>query len=160
MQIWSTNSRWFQIFVYQDEHFCNIRETNKCAEVNGNKDLEGQAVSIGGRQNGLNQRWTILYLDKKAATETKGLNEEFGFHINRPFYLVSELPFNRVAECVGANNVALKRWRKNVLGQQYYFDEVSKTIRSQQWKNYAMEIQSNGGSNNLRFTSGINSRWW
>jgi hypothetical protein len=66
----------------------------------------------------------------------------------------------RVAECVGANNVALKRWRKNVLGQQFYFDEVSKTIRSQQWKNYAMEIQSNGGSSNLRFTSTINSRWW
>jgi hypothetical protein len=45
--------------------------------------------------------------------ETKGLNEEFGFYINRPFYIVSELPFNRVAESPGANNVVLKRWRKN-----------------------------------------------
>jgi hypothetical protein len=67
---------------------------------------------------------------------------------------------NRVAECIGANNVVIKRYRKGVLGQQFYFDEVSKTIRSQQWKNYAMEIQSNGGSSNLRFTSGITSRWW
>jgi hypothetical protein len=46
----------------------------------------------------------------------------------------------RVAECVGANNIVLKRWRKNVPAQQYFFDEVSKTIRSNQWKNYAMEI--------------------
>jgi hypothetical protein len=66
----------------------------------------------------------------------------------------------RVAECVGANNIVLKRWRKNTAPQQYFFDCTSKTIRSQHWKNYAMEIQSNGGSSNLRMTSGINSRWW
>jgi len=74
--------------------------------------------------------------------------------------MVSELPMNRVAECIGANNVVLKRWRKNVTQQQFYFDEVSKTIRSQTWKNYGMQIQSNGGSANLRFSSAIKSRWW
>jgi hypothetical protein len=36
---------------------------------------------------------------------------------NRPFYLRSRLPMKRVAEAIGANNVALKRWRKNVTGQ-------------------------------------------
>jgi hypothetical protein len=102
----------------------------------------------------------VLYLDKKAKTETKGLNEEFGFHINRPFYLVSELPFNRVAECIGASYLRLKRWRNNVTQQQFFFDEKTKTIRSKTWTNYAVEIQSNGGSNNIRMTSGINSRWW
>jgi hypothetical protein len=66
----------------------------------------------------------------------------------------------RVAEVIGANNITLKRSRKNVTAQQYFFDCTSKTIRSQQWKNYAMEIQSNGGSTNLRMTSGITSRWW
>jgi hypothetical protein len=124
------------------------------------KDLEGQKIVSWNKHNGANQRWKVLYLDKKSKTETKGLNEEFGFFINRPFYFVSELPFNRVAETPGANNVVLKRWRKNWIRQQFYFDEVSKTIRSQQWKNYALEIQSNGGSSNLRMTSGITSRWW
>jgi hypothetical protein len=33
MQIWSTNSGWFQIFVYSNEHFCNIQETNRCLDV-------------------------------------------------------------------------------------------------------------------------------
>jgi hypothetical protein len=43
--------------------------------------------------NGTNaQKWTVIYLDKAKATETKGLNEEFGFHINRPFYIRSRLP--------------------------------------------------------------------
>jgi len=67
---------------------------------------------------------------------------------------------NRVAECIGANNIVIKRYAQGRVAQQFYFDEVSKTIRSQQWKNYGMEIQSNGGSSNLRMTSGINSRWW
>jgi hypothetical protein len=66
----------------------------------------------------------------------------------------------RVAEAIGANNIVIKRWRKNVTAQQYYFDCATKTIRSQQWKNYAMEIQSNGGSKNIRMTSVIHGRWW
>jgi len=87
------------------------------------------------------------------------LNKNFGFHINRPFYLVSKLPFNRVAECHGANNVWQRRWRKNTLGQQWFFDGVSKTLKSNQWKNYSLDIQSNGGSTNVRCTT-TNSRWW
>jgi len=30
-----------------------------------------------------------------------------------PFYLRSKLPMQRVAECVGANNITLKKWYKN-----------------------------------------------
>jgi hypothetical protein len=41
MQIWSTNSRWFQIFRYENEHFCNIQETDRCLDVSGSKDVEG-----------------------------------------------------------------------------------------------------------------------
>jgi hypothetical protein len=66
----------------------------------------------------------------------------------------------RVVECVGATHVYLKRYTKGRAAQQFYFDGSSKTIRSNHWKNYAMEIQGNGGHRNLRFTSGINSRWW
>jgi hypothetical protein len=115
---------------------------------------------VWNRHNGANQRWKGVYLDKAEDTQTKGLNEDFGFHINRPFYFRSRLPMKRVVECIGANNLVLKRWRKNVTQQQFFFDGVSKTIRSQTWKNYGMEIQSNGGSSNMRMTSGINSRWW
>jgi hypothetical protein len=61
---------------------------------------------------------------------------------------------------LGGTNMVLKRWRNNVRQQQFWFDEVSKTVRNNYWKNYCLEIQSNGGSNNLKTTSSINSRWW
>jgi hypothetical protein len=113
MQIYSTNSGWFQLFKYEKKQFINWTNS-KALDVTGSKDVEGQAVGVAANKGQSNQRWTVIYLDKAEKTETKGLNEEFGFHINRPFYIVSELPFNRVAECIGANNVVLKRWRKNV----------------------------------------------
>jgi hypothetical protein len=106
-----------------------------------------------------NQKWKVIYLDKHT-TQTKGLLKEFGFHIDRPFYMVSRLPLHRVAEAVGASNVQLRRYVKGRVAQQFFFDGVSKTIKSQQWKNYCVEIQSNGGNKNVRMTSGINSRWW
>jgi hypothetical protein len=129
-------------------------------DVTGAKDEEGRAVGVYGNNGGKHQKWKVLYVDKAGKTETKGLNEEFGFHINRPFYIVSQLPFNRVAEMLGGAQVVLKRWRKNTRQQQFFFDEVTKTIRNNYWKNYCLDIQSNGNSNNLRTTSGINSRWW
>jgi len=40
MQIWSTNSGWFQIFRYQGEKFVNI-QNRKVLDVSGGKDVEG-----------------------------------------------------------------------------------------------------------------------
>jgi hypothetical protein len=88
------------------------------------------------------------------------LNKDFGFEINRPFYIVSQLPLNKVAEMQGGTNVVLKRWRKNQKAQQFWFDNVSKTIRNNNWKNYCLDIQGNGGSKNLRTVASITSRWW
>jgi len=98
-------------------------------------------------------------MDKQTKEATEGINEEFGLHINRPFYMRSRLPMKRIAECVGANNVVLKRWRNNVRAQQWYFDGVSKTIKNNYWKSHSLDIQGNGASNNLRCTT-TNSRWW
>ena len=99
-------------------------------------------------------------MDKAPKIPKEGLNEDFGFYVNRPFYIVSRLPMKRVVQCHGATHVRLNRYIVNRKDQQYYFDPVSKTIRSNNWKNYAMEIQSNGGSKNIRMTATINSRWW
>jgi len=158
MQIWSTNSGWFQIFRYVDEHFLNI-QNGKALDVNGGRDEEARPVIVWNRHNGANQRWKVVYKDEAAKPVTKGESKEFGFQINRPFYFVSRLPMGRVVECHGANNIWLRKYRKNVVAQQFWFDNVSKTIRSQQWKNYALTIQSNGGSSNMRM-EGVNSRWW
>ena len=135
-------------------------QNKKVLDVSGGKDAEGQAVLAWGKHGGNNQRWNVVYLDTDKGPQKKGLNKESGFHCNRPFYMVSRLPMKRVAQCHGANNIALNRYVKGRNYQQFTFNCGDKTIRSNHWKNYAMEIQSNGGSSNIRMTSGINSRWW
>jgi ribosomal protein L19E len=106
------------------------------------KDDEGQEVIVynrnGDDKKNANQRWKILYLDQKEKDRTSGENKEFGFHINRPFYLKSRLPMGRVAECIGASRFQIKTYRANQAVQQFYFHEVSKTIRSNHWKNYCL----------------------
>jgi hypothetical protein len=92
--------------------FVNIKN-NKVLDVDHNRDVEGTRVLAWKKHNGANQRWKVVYLDKAKAEPKSGLNKEFGFHIGRPFYLVSRLPMSRVAECVGANNVVLRRYVKN-----------------------------------------------
>ena len=158
MQIWSTNSGWFQIFRYGEEQFTNI-QNKKCLDVHGGKDEEGRKVIVWNKHNGANQRWTVVYVDTVKA-QTKGLNKDFGFHVNRPFYIRSRLVMKRVVQCHGASTIKLNRYVKTTVAQQWYFDAVSKTVRSNHWKNYAMQIPGNGGQNELSMTSGINSRWW
>jgi hypothetical protein len=40
------------------------------------------------------------------------------------------MPMKRVIEAINANNMVIKKYRKNVTAQQFYFDAVSKTIKS------------------------------
>jgi hypothetical protein len=61
----------------------------------------------------------------------------------------------RVAECVGANNIVLKKWAKNRKAQQFRFDGVSKTIRGMYWTSYVFSMEGT----NLRCRT-MNSRWF
>jgi membrane-bound inhibitor of C-type lysozyme len=47
MQIWSTNSGWFQLFKYQDGQFINWTN-GKALDVSGSKDDEGSVVGVSG----------------------------------------------------------------------------------------------------------------
>jgi len=84
------------------------------------------------------------------------LNEDFGFQINRPFYIITKMPSRRVAEAVrGGGNVVLKTLRKGAKPQQFQFDQKRKTIVSMNWPNISLEIRGH----NLRM--GVtNARWW
>jgi hypothetical protein len=116
MQIWSTNSGWWQIFKFENNQFINF-SNNKVLDVRSQKDEEGNAVDIWNNNGGDGQKWDVLYLDKSKGPQTKGLNKDFGFHVNRPFHIISKLPFGRMLECIGANNVTQRRWRKNTKAQ-------------------------------------------
>jgi hypothetical protein len=146
------------VFKYENSQFINW-SNSKVLDVTGSKDEEGAKVGVANNQRARNQQWKVLYIDEADKDRKKGFNKEFGFHINRPFYIRSRMPMKRVIECHGANNVWLKRWRKNTTAQQWYFDEVSKTLKNNHWKSHSLDIQSNGGSANVRCTT-TNSRWW
>jgi hypothetical protein len=49
MQIWSTNSGWFQVFQFRDGQLVNPNN-NKVISVDGRKDEEGQGVIVDGNQ--------------------------------------------------------------------------------------------------------------
>jgi hypothetical protein len=88
MQIWSTNSGWYQVFKYENNQFINW-SNSKVLDVTGSKDEEGNPVGVAGNTGKKNQQWQVIYLDKADAVATKGLSKDFGFEINRPFYFVS-----------------------------------------------------------------------
>jgi hypothetical protein len=133
---------------------------NKYLDVSGSKDVEGQSVGVWGRSGGANQRWRIVYLDKHDGFQTEGVHQDFGFHINRPFYIRSRLPMKRVVEMVGASNIVLKRYVTGRAAQQFVFHGDSKHVQSNHWKNYCIEIHGNGGSKNIGARANCISRWW
>jgi hypothetical protein len=66
------------------------------------------------------------------------------------------MPMKRVVR-TNSNNVYLMTLadnRKN-LQQQWYFDEVSKTIKSQQWKHLSLHM-----SGNHLYARATSSRWF
>jgi hypothetical protein len=65
----------------------------------------------------------------------------------------------RVVECWGGGNIVLRAYNKARKGQQFYFDQVSKTIKSAQWRDRSLNIEGNGRAYNL-YMRGTNSRWW
>jgi hypothetical protein len=112
---------------------------------------------LGGRQP--SQRWRVAYLNKLTAhdayTKKGSISKRgFGFLALEPFYLRSRLPMQRVAECVGANNIVLKKWANGRKAQQFRFDPVSKTVKGMYWTSYGFSMEGN----NLRCRT-LTSKW-
>jgi hypothetical protein len=137
LQLWATNSRWFQVFLYKNEHFVNVRG-KKSLDVKGGQDREGQTVWVWKTHNGANQKWQVLYLDKKAKRDDKAISASWGFKIDKPFFMVSRMPMQRCAEAVGGSNLVLKRLIRTTKAQQFIFDASSKTVKSVQWKDRSL----------------------
>jgi hypothetical protein len=149
------------MFKYKHFYFTNI-QNGKVISVKDRKDEEAQPIwastRIGG--NHPSQRWRISYLHLKDARETytkkgKMSKRGFGFYANEPFYLRSRLPMQRVAECVGANNVVLKKWAKNRKAQQWQWNPITKAIHGMYWTSYVFSMEGT----NLRCRT-VNSRWF
>jgi hypothetical protein len=104
------------MFKYKRGYIFNI-QNNKVFTVKDKKDVEAQPVWVVNRYGGRNsaQIWRVVYTHQMGDDDyqKKGRDSTFGFVVNEPFYFRSRLPMQRVAECVGASNVALKKYYKN-----------------------------------------------
>jgi hypothetical protein len=67
---------------------------------------------------------------------------------------------NRVIEAMGNNNMQQRRYAAGRKAQQWTFNCKTKMIMNFNWKNYCVEIQSNGNNKNIRMISSCSSRWW
>jgi len=73
------------------------------------------------KHNGANQKWNVIYTDSIEKPDYKGLNKDFGFEANRPFYIVSRMAMNRVIEWRGSGNILItKHAGRNT--QKFIFD--------------------------------------
>jgi hypothetical protein len=73
-----------------------VNEKGKVLDVQGGKDAENTKILAWGKHGGLNQQFDVIYADQWPKEPTKGeLNPEFGFYVETPFYIVSELGEHR-----------------------------------------------------------------
>jgi hypothetical protein len=145
MKIYNAHHQWWNIFRYSGSNFHNIHN-KKVLDVYQGKDAEGQKVILWKRHNRANQRWSVVYQDKHSKIRGKGYNNQFGFHIMRPFVMRSRLGVRRVVECVSNAYVRSRKYYHNRKAQHWVFDNKSKTVQSYYWRNRAVEITSNGNS--------------
>lgn len=155
MQVWKTNSGWFQTFRYKEGYFVN--EKGKYLDA-GNTDREGENTIVANRSGKKQQKWEVIYVSSMKKENMQGYNANFGFYKGRQFYLVSKLPMSRVLEVQGGRNLYLKM-RTNRSTQKFYFDQITKTIKSVAYSSKSLDIQNSGNSNNLQIWN-TNARWF
>lgn len=132
-------------------------QSKKVMDVQSNKDIEGQNVLVWNKHGNVNQRWRIVYVDSKQ-DQTKGLNKDFGFFIDRPFYMVSRLSMKRGIAYRGGNDLAIRDIVDGSKDWKWTFDGKTKTIRSLRGDN-SLAIMSSGGAKKIS-TEKTTSRWW
>jgi hypothetical protein len=148
------------VFKFDGNQFISPFKDNKALTVENAKDEEGHNVIVAKNEDQVHQQWKVVYLDKAEKEATKGLNEDFGWYINRPFYIRSRMFFRRVVEAHGNNWLYLRRWVANRKAQQWVFNNVDKVVHNMNWKNYGMSIHSNGNHSHMRMEANPQSRWW
>jgi hypothetical protein len=94
----------------------------KVMDVHGGVDAENRNIIVWNKHGKLNQQWDIVYADEYPEEPVKGeLNEDFGLYVERPFYVVSQMPDHRYLDLINNRNFVIKT--PNARNTQiWYFD--------------------------------------
>jgi len=159
MQIWSTNSGWFQVFKYQGNQFINW-SNSKVLEVqnqNLNTDAENRNIMVGNRGKDIRQQWEVIYVDEYSEPKKGELNSDFGLYVERDFYVVNQMASHKYLDLINNRNMVIKT-QNGRRTQVWYFHQQSKTIRTR-YNNQSWDIKSAGRTNNMQIWS-TNSGWF
>jgi hypothetical protein len=85
------------------------------------------------------------------------LNKEYGFYVERPFYVISMCGEKRYLDVIGRNVVV--KTPNEFDSQVWYFDQRTKTIMNTLYKNKSLDIQNSGSTRNLQIWS-TNGGWF
>jgi hypothetical protein len=70
LQIWNTNSQWWQTFRFLGETLVSSR--GRVVVVAGGVDNENSNIIVASKNNKMSQRWTIVYVDEDKPAPKKG----------------------------------------------------------------------------------------
>jgi len=156
LQVWNTSSRWYQLFRLKGETLLN--EKGKVIEVSGGHDDDGQNVQVWKSNQGLGQKWDILYLDEVKPDPVKGqLNPKYNMVVEQEFFIVSALPDGKYLDIIGTDVVVKTPNGKST--QKWYFDQISSTIKSVGKAGMSLSIQDRGQKGFLEVRE-TKSQWW
>jgi len=117
-----------------------VNEKGKVLDVHSAKDTENRQVIMWNRHNGLNQQWDIIYVSDYKGPAKKGeKSDKFGFYVERPFYIVSDMPRHRYIDCKGGRNIVIN-YPHGGKSQQWFFDMKTRTIKSVKYTNKSFDI--------------------
>lgn len=137
------------MFRYKDGNIVN--EKGKVLDVHGGHDHEARQVIVWNKHNGLNQQWDIVYVDEAKPEPKKGqMSPKWGFIVERPFYIVSEMQKNRHLTQLPSVKDAIIKTPNGNKSQKFYFDQKTRTIRLVRDSRYSLEAK---GSNSLQIGS-------
>jgi hypothetical protein len=85
------------------------------------------------------------------------MNEDFGFYVERPFHIVSQLPGRRYLDIIDRRNIVIKT-PNSYDTQVWWFDQRTKTVKSKKYGE-SFDIQNAGKTHHMQIW-GTNSGWF
>lgn len=130
------------MFRYQDGLIVN--EKGKVLDVHGGHDHENRQVIVWNKHNGINQQWDIVYVDEQKAEPKKGqMSPKWGFIVERPFYIISEMKSNRHLTQLNGRHESIIKTPNGNKSQKFYFDQKTRTIKLVRSTGYSLEAKGN-----------------
>lgn len=121
-----------------------VNEKGKVLDVHSGLDVQGRQIIMWKKHNGLNQQFDIMYVDEQKPPPKKGdMSNYWGFIIERPFYIISELPKHRHLTVIPSMRHAVIKTPNGNRNQKFYFEWATRSIKRVQDTRYSLMARNN-----------------